>query len=101
MQLDKRVDVVASGGGNASRIEAALVHRFRQLGIDAIDRTDDRARAPEVGVEAGALFLADRDHFQRAPRRALRFQQRLDGRQPRHDAERAVEPPALAHRVDV
>jgi len=101
MQLDERVDIVACRARDLRGIEAALAHRRGDLGVRLVDRPDNRPGTPEVCRKAGPLFFTDRDDFERPPRLALVLEERLDGGQPGDDAKCAVEPAAVAHRVDV
>src|SRR3989442_12116066 len=101
VQLDERIDIVLCSARQSGRVQAALAPRGPDFGVDRVDRARDRARAPEIRAEARALFLADCDHFERAPGLAPGFEQRLDGSQTGDDAECAVEPAAPPHRVDV
>src|SRR6266849_5531124 len=101
VQLDECVDIVARGRGDPRGIETALTHCGGDFGVYGIGCACDRSRPPEVRREARAFFLADRDDLERAPRFPLGFEQRLDGREPSDDAEGAVEPAAVADRIDV
>ena len=80
------------------RDAVGVAHARGLVGLDAIG---DRARAPEVRVEAAALLLADRDGLEDARRPAELGHEARDGLDRGDDAERAVECAAATHRVDV
>ncbi len=101
VQLDERIDVLARRARHFGWVEAELPHRGRDFGIDGVDRARDRAGAPEVRLEARAFLFTDRDDFKRALGLSVGFEQRFDGGESRDDAECAVEPAAVTHRVDV
>src|SRR5438477_13000028 len=101
VQLDEGIDIIARRARHFGGVQTELAHRGCDLGIDGVDRARDRVRPPEACLEARALFFTDRDDFERALGLAVGFEQRFDGAESRDDAECAVEPAAVTHRVDV
>ena len=111
VELDKAVDVVAGGFGDAFGSEPDAAHDFcdrlavmahRRLQVGRRDGAGDRPRAPEPrGRKAAAFLLAKRQRFERAARRAELLLKRVDGDQRRDCAERAVIAPARPLRVDM
>ena len=85
-----RVD--ARVGHRISERHTVLVHALDSV-VD-VEPPDQRARAERRRVEARALLVRERDHGERHAR-PLRHGERGG------DAERAVEPPAAAHAVEV
>ena len=71
------------------------------VGLPRLEPIGDRARAPEVRIEAAALLLADREAFEDSGGSAEPLPQAADRLNPRDDAERSVERATTAHRVDV
>ena len=73
---------------------AQVAHRVR------IERARDGGGAEQAAAEARALLVRPVHERHRAGRRA-RLSERAQGLQGAHDAERAVEPAAVGHGVDV
>ena len=110
VELDKGVDVAADRLRDVRGIETHPPHGVghrdavgvaRARGFIGLDAVGDRARAPEVGVEAASLLFADRDGLEDAQRPTELRDQAGDRLDRGDDAERAVEGAAAAHRVDV
>jgi len=101
VQLDERVDVVARCRGDPGGIEAALAHSRPDLGVHRVDCSYDR-REPQKFVakrEPSSSQIATTSSGRRGL--PFSFDQRFDRRQSGNDAQGAVEPAAVAHRVDV
>src|SRR3989454_836325 len=110
VQLDEDVDVATHGTRRSGGVEADRTHRVGErdavgvadaFGFVRLEAIGDGARAPEVGVETAALFLADGDTLEDPRRPAEAVPETRDRFDPRDDAERAVERAAAADRVDV
>src|SRR5262245_6276242 len=101
VQLHECVDIAARGGRDFSRIEATFPHRLFHIVLYAADIADNGPRSPKTRGEARPLFLADREHLEGAFGLTFAGEQRLHRREPRDDAERAVESATASDGIDV
>ena len=110
VQLDEDIEISADGCRGCSRVQADPAHRLGQahairvphaVGLARLEPIGDRARAPEVRIEAAALFLADRDAFEYSGGSAEPLPEAAHRLDARDDAERSVECAAATHRVDM
>ena len=110
MELDKSVEVPAHSGRGGRWIESDRAHRVAErhavgvtspIGLTGLEPIGDRARTPEVRVEATPLLLADRDALEYSCRSAEPLPQAAHRLDPRDYAERSIQRAAAAHGVDV